>query len=121
MFYVGDILWMEKIDKYHNIPNHKDFSGCVRWTFGKTFGRLEWFKDGRIQSPQDPVTGEWLPAVVWPNGLKEWFDDGRRHSFPSQTYPVTGERMPAEIHPTGERFWYDRGEWVPDPTTFRVG
>jgi len=78
MFYVGNILWMEIGETTQDIPNFPNFSGCVRWAWG----RLEWFKKGLRQSPQDPETQEWMssvinpPTMLYPNGRKLWYNKG---------------------------------------------
>ena len=98
MFYVGDVLWMEEQDSFEMIPTHLSYSGCVRYPNGATM----WLKNGMFQSPQDPVTGKWLPAYV-SYGNRYWYDKDEYHSFED---PVTGKLMPSII-------WYDGGmQWT---------
>jgi len=82
MFYVGDALWMEGEESLVNIPGFQKFSGCARYPSGTKY----WYEKGLRQSYQDPVTGEWLPAIVWTNGGKMWYDKGRIVNNP-ETYP----------------------------------
>ena len=42
-----------------------------------------------------------LPAVIWANGLKQWYQHGEQHRDNDQ---------PAEIYANGSRFWYHRGK-----------
>ena len=72
MFYVGNTLWMENKESLSDIPNLESFSGRICF-------RLQvelWYENGELQSPQDPVTGEWMPAAYFPNNVKAWYDKG---------------------------------------------
>ena len=102
MFYVGDVLWLEKDEKEYEIPDFNNFSGCIRWAGGAKY----WYEKGWQHSPQDPITQEWLPAIIYPDGRKLWLNKSRAHSF---TDPVTGNLMPAAIYPSGFKEWYDKG------------
>jgi hypothetical protein len=42
-----------------------------------------------------------LPAVVWPNGTKFWYQHGKLHR--------DGD-LPAIVYPNGTKFWYQHGE-----------
>ena len=108
MFYVGNILWVEKGDFREDIP--ANFTGGVFWSHGTKY----WYNKGEWQSFQDPETGEWMPARIWANGKKFWYNKGEKHSFQN---PVTGERMPAFINPDGRKSWFDNGFLVKDPKT----
>ena len=107
MFYVGDTLWLEKEKGFYDIPNWHTFSGCIRNFDGTKYwidkgyiqsfllqtgpvtkewlpaiiysdgGTKAWYDKGQKQSFQDLRTGEWMPAVVGPDGLKVWYDEGR--------------------------------------------
>ena len=72
MFYVGDIIWLEDGDGWYDVPDHNNFSGCIRYPSGTKY----WYENGLWQSPQDPATGEWLPAIIFADGTKQWFDKG---------------------------------------------
>jgi len=110
MFMVGDELWLEEEEYFNDIPNFRDFSGCVRWCSN---GVICWFVNGaKKQSYLSPATGEWLPALVWPDGSKFWFNNGNLHSFPSV---FTGELMPAIIRSNRSTYWYRNGKPIPNP------
>ena len=111
MFYVGDILWMEKDEKEYEIPDFNNFSGCIRWTGGTKI----WYDKGKWQSFQDLETQEWMPARIWRDGTKWWYDKGERQSFQD---PKTKEWMPAIVWPDGTKWWYDKGELVDNPETY---
>ena len=68
MFYVGNVLWMDRGEGFEDVPNCHNFSGCIRWFTGK----LNFFENGNYYSPKDPVTGELMPAMIYPNGKKVW-------------------------------------------------
>ena len=109
MFYVGDILWLEEGEWFQNIPNCQNFSGCLHYPNGTKV----WYDEGIKQSPQDPETGEWLPAVTFSSGARRWYNKGLEQSFQD---PKTKEWIPAEIASDGRKYWFDKGEWV-DPET----
>ena len=102
MFYVGDMLFLEEREHMFDLSDWQNFSGCVL-TFK---GMRRWYRDGKIESPQDPVTGKRLPAIISVDGTREWAIEGVLHSFRDS---VTGELMPAVIYPNGNRYFYDRG------------
>jgi len=102
MFYVGNELWLEE-SWNDGVDSIENFSGCICLWYDLSKQRC-WFKDGAIQSPQDPVTGEWLPAVTFSNGLKMWYNEGKLNCF---YHSDTGEWLPAIIHASGAKFWYD--------------
>ena len=77
MFYVGDILWMETNQEV--IP--ANFIGGAFWPDKVKV----WFNKGKIQSFQNPVTKEWMPARINYKGSKQWYDKGIRISDP-ETY-----------------------------------
>ena len=70
-------------------------------------GVKEWRNKGLLQSFQDPVTGEWMPALIHPNGTKLWYDKDQMQSFQN---PVTGEWMPARISDDGSKRWFDKND-----------
>jgi len=105
MFYVGNILYLEKTESFLDIPNLNTFSGGAFY-----LNRIEhWFENGKYQSPQDPITGEWLPACVYPLTGKHWYDNDLLHSFRN---PITGKLMPAIAYAGGVKYYYDHGEQI---------
>ena len=111
MFYVGDIFWLEKGEYICDIPNFDNYSGCIRYPSGSKF----WYDKNLLQSFQDLVTGEWLPAISYSSGEKSWYDKGLRQSFQD---PVTREWMPVTIDYYGRRKWHDKGALVIYPETY---
>jgi len=111
MFYVGDELWFEEGEYFNDIPGFQKFSGCARYPNGTKL----WYEKGLRQSFQDPVTGEWMPAMVRPDGRKYWYEKGLRQSFQDSK---TGEWMPAVVWSDGSKFWYDKGEFAGNPETY---
>ena len=103
MFMVGDILWLEGEEYICDVPDLQNFSGCVHYLDGVKF----WFDKGLLQSPQDPATGEWLPAQIFPNNRKCWYDKDKLQSFQD---PKTKEWMPARIWSDGTIHFYDKGQ-----------
>ena len=53
--------------------------------------RIEYKLDGRLHRDDG------LPAVVWHNGLREWYQYGEHHSW---------NDLPAIIRPDGTQEWY---------------
>ena len=102
MFYVGDVLWLEEGESWKNIPDN--YTGCL---YDSAQGYY-WFRNLILQSPQDPITGEWLPSVVVDcfNGTKSWHQNGYLQSFKN---PVTEEWMPSLVLSTGSKFWHNKG------------
>jgi len=82
MFYVGDTLWMEWEEWLEDIPDFRNFSGHTNWFNGTKRS----FDKGEFQSFQDPVTGEWMPAVIYPGETEYWYDKGNFVRNP-ETYP----------------------------------
>ena len=107
MFYVGDILWMEKVE----YPPSQSFSGYLRFFNGDIYS----FVEGDFQSLQDPITGQWQPACIFVSGLKFWYDKGLLQSLQD---PQTQEWMPAVIGFNGRREWWDKGKKVLSPKEY---
>ena len=109
MFYVGDILWLEEREEWVDIPNKFSYTGYVIWPEDHRTLHLE---KGLIQSPQNPITQEWLPAYISEDGSRYWYDCNHLQSFQEYVaHPAgQGQWMPAIVWPDGERFWYDQGK-----------
>ena len=42
------------------------------------------------------------PAVIWPNGTKSWYINGKRHRTDG----------PASVCPNGDQYWYHHGRLI---------
>ena len=111
MFYVGNELWLEDRERLFDIPNYLIFSGCIRYSNGLKV----WYNKNELQSLQDPITHEWMPAVIYNDGRKIWYKNGFQQSFQN---PITQEWMPAITYPDGTKWWYDKGKLVENPETY---
>ena len=59
-------------------------------------GNVRWHKDAKC----DILHRENGPAVEWANGVRSWYQNGKRHRTDG----------PAVEYPTGSKSWYINGE-----------
>jgi len=112
MFYVGNILWLEECERWQDIPDCDNFSGGVYFLADSS---RRWYDTSLLQSPQNPITGEWLPAAIWADGEKQWRRKGLLYSFRN---PVTGGLMPAIICANGRKEYWDEEIYISNPETY---
>jgi len=63
------------------------------------------FKDGayHVRNSSGQLHREGGPAVIYPDGMQEWYRNGQYHR----------DDGPAVIYPDGRRYWYLSGRYVP--------
>jgi outer membrane lipoprotein-sorting protein len=60
-------------------------------------GGKEWFQNGELHRDND------LPAVIKSNGTQYWYQNGLRHR---------DNDRPAVIYSNGDQYWYQNGERI---------
>jgi len=87
MFYIGDILWMRDEESFKDRSDFENFSGYIRFSNGDQC----YFDKALLKSFQNPETGEWLPAIIYADGTKTWYDGGNYIDDPENYSWETGE------------------------------
>ncbi|AVK76719.1 hypothetical protein pmac_cds_31 [Pandoravirus macleodensis] len=117
-------------------------SGTVKARDADGTVRTERYRNGRRHSPPDPTTqGRTLPAIEWPDGRRDWYQNGLLHrcrcTEARTARNVSTDRddgthcargctpLPAIIDADGMRHWYMHGMQVEaplvHPTSQRAG
>jgi len=71
----------------------KDYGEYIEEKFGSVYH----YKHGERHRDND------LPAIVWANGTKCWFQNGKCHR---------DNDLPAIVYANGEKRWYQNGEFI---------
>jgi hypothetical protein len=72
-------------------------------------GYKAWYQNGKLHNNSRDDNGNLLPAEIYPNGGKEWWQNGKRHNDDRDEY---GKLLPAIIQSDGNKEYYLFGKEI---------